>query len=132
MGASAVAVVRAFIERINAHDVEGLTACLSPDHRFIDSLGTVFGGRETLRHGWHAYFALVNDYHVSVHELAELPWGVLLVGEAAGRSNGVAWTVPTAWRAVVRNGQVAEWQVYADNEPLRASLRPPTSGGPAA
>jgi len=59
------------------------------------------------------------------------------MGRPAGRGGGralewVAWTVPTAWRAVVRNGQVAEWQVYADNEPLRASLRPPTSGGPAA
>ncbi len=116
-------VVRAFIERINAHDVEGLTECLSTDHRLIDSLGAIYVGRETLRQGWEAYFALVHDYHVSVHSLAELAAGVLLVGEAAGRSNGVAWTVPAAWRAVVRDGQVAEWQVYADNEPLRASLR---------
>jgi ketosteroid isomerase-like protein len=130
--ASAVPVVQAFIERINAHDVEGLAACLSADHRFVDSLGAVFVGRETLRQGWQAYFALVHEYHVSVHALAELAAGVLLVGEAAGRSNGVAWAVPAAWRAVVRDGQVAEWQVYADNEPLRASLRPSTSSGPTA
>ena len=128
---TAVPVVQAFIERINAHDVEGLAAFLSVDHHFIDSLGTVFVGRETLRQGWQAYFALVHEYNVSVHALAELAVGILLVGEAAGRSNGVAWTVPAAWRAVVRDGQVAEWQVYADNEPLRASLRPPISGGPA-
>jgi phosphinothricin acetyltransferase len=123
---AASAVVHEFIERINAHDVDGLLPCLSPDHRFIDSLGAVFVGRETLRQGWLAYFALVSDYRVSVHGMAETAAGLLLVGEAAGRSNGLAWTVPAAWRAVVRAGLVAEWQVYADNEPLRASLRPTT------
>src|SRR5207245_1611170 len=100
-------------EHVNSHDVESLAACLSADHHFIDSLGAVFVGRETLRQGWQAYFTLVSDYHVSVHDMAELAAGILLVGEAGGRSNGVAWTVPAAWRAVVRDGQVAEWQVYA-------------------
>lgn len=94
-------VVHGFIEHINAHDVEGLAACLSEDHRFIDSLGAVYVGRETLRQGWRAYFTLVSDYRVSVRALAE-----------------------TA--AVVRDGLLAEWQVYADNEPLRASLRAAT------
>lgn len=30
------------------------------------------------------------------------------------------WKTPAAWRAVVRDGKIAEWQVYADNEPARA------------
>jgi ketosteroid isomerase-like protein len=125
-------VVHAFIERINAHDVEGIAAALSPEHQFIDSLGTMFVGRETLRQGWRSYFALVADYHITVRDLVEARSGVLLVGEAAGRSGGVDWKVPAAWRAVVRDGQVAEWQVYADNEPLRASLREAPPGGAAA
>ncbi len=120
---TAAAVVQAFIDRINAHDVEGIAAALTVEHRFIDSLGAVFAGRETLRQGWRGYFALVADYQITVRELIEAPSGVFLVGEASGRSGGVAWKVPAAWRAVVLNGLVAEWQVYADNEPLRASLR---------
>jgi L-amino acid N-acyltransferase YncA len=108
--------------RLIAASAGAIVGC-SEDHRFIDPLGAVYVGRETLRHGWGAYFALVSDYRVSVRAMAETAAGVLLVGEAAGRSNGVAWTVPAAWRAVVREGFVAEWQVYADNEPLRASLR---------
>jgi ketosteroid isomerase-like protein len=116
-------IVRAFIERINAHDVDGLSACLSEDHRFIDSLGAVLAGRETLRQGWGGYFQLVADYRVTIHEMAASDPSLLLVGTAAGHSAGVAWLIPAAWRAVVRAGQVAEWQVYADNEPLRASLR---------
>jgi ketosteroid isomerase-like protein len=29
------------------------------------------------------------------------------------------WEVPAAWHVVVRGGLVAEWRVYADNQPLR-------------
>jgi ketosteroid isomerase-like protein len=127
----AAAVVLAFIEHINAHDVDGIASALTPDHRFTDSLGTVFTGREALRKGWRGYFALVADYHITVGELLEGPSGVVLVGQAAGRSGGETWRVPAAWRAVVRDNQVAEWQVYADNKHLRASLRraPKVSGG---
>jgi ketosteroid isomerase-like protein len=120
---SDAAIVRAFIERINAHDVDGLSACLTEDHRFIDSLGTVLSGRDTLRQAWASYFQLVSDYQVTIHEMAATDASLLLVGTAAGRSGGGAWVTPAAWRAVVRAGQVAEWQVYADNEPLRTSLR---------
>lgn len=28
------------------------------------------------------------------------------------------WKIPAAWKAVVRDGQIAEWRVYADNEPV--------------
>lgn len=40
---------------------------------FIDSLGAVFTGRETLRQGWRGYFALVADYRITVRELVEAP-----------------------------------------------------------
>jgi ketosteroid isomerase-like protein len=29
------------------------------------------------------------------------------------------WEVPAAWRAIVQAGKIAEWRVYADNQPLR-------------
>jgi ketosteroid isomerase-like protein len=118
-------VVREFIGLINEHDIEGLTAVLTEDHRFIDSLGSVFIGRETLRIGWTDYFRLVSDYRITVHEFAQGGSSLLLVGSVEGRSAGVDWKVPAAWRAVVRDGLIAEWQVYVDNEPLRASLRFP-------
>jgi ketosteroid isomerase-like protein len=118
-------VVREFIERINQHDVDGLSAVLTEDHRFIDSLGSVFLGRGTLRLGWADYFRLVSDYRITVDEFAEGRSSLLMVGSVEGRSAGVEWKVPAAWRAVVRDGLIAEWQVYVDNEPLRASLRFP-------
>ena len=118
-------VVRGFIARINDHDVDGLSAMLTENHRFIDSLGSVFVGRETLRAGWADYFRLVSEYRITIDECADGEPSLLLVGSVAGRSGGVEWTVPAAWRAVVHHGRLAEWQVYVDNEPLRASLRFP-------
>ena len=29
------------------------------------------------------------------------------------------WEIPAAWRAVVKDGRVAEWRVYCDNDPAR-------------
>jgi len=37
-------------------------------------------------------------------------------GEPSGNN---FWEVPAAWRVVIRDGLVAEWRVYADNQPLR-------------
>jgi hypothetical protein len=33
-------------------------------------------------------------------------------------SNQVMQRTPKPWRAVVRDGQIADWQVYADNKPV--------------
>ena len=33
------------------------------------------------------------------------------------------WHTPAAWRAVVKDNKLALWQVYADNEPIRAIMR---------
>ncbi len=29
------------------------------------------------------------------------------------------WSTPAAWRAQIKGSLVAEWRVYADNEPIR-------------
>jgi len=28
------------------------------------------------------------------------------------------WEIPVAWKAVVKDGLIAEWRVYADNSPI--------------
>jgi hypothetical protein len=32
------------------------------------------------------------------------------------------WTTPTAFRAYIEEQKVAEWRVYADNEPIRQRM----------
>jgi len=39
---------------------------MTSDHRFIDSLGTVVEGRDSMRDGWKFYFAMVSDYHLEL------------------------------------------------------------------
>jgi hypothetical protein len=122
-----------FVAAINEHDVERLAALVTSDHRFIDSLGAVIQGRDSTREGWKFYFAMVPDYHLEVSgcfSAAADKDETMLVGTASGSywSNGIKqpnseWSTPAALRAVVRDGQIAEWQVYADNEPIREQMR---------
>lgn len=124
-------VVRSFVRQVNRHDADGLVRLLSPRHRFTDSLGhQVTGDRRRMRAMWAAYFRMVPDYRIELRDVLQQGARVVLTGTAAGswvapgagRAAG-RWRTPAAWRAVVRRGRLAEWQVYADNEPIRALIR---------
>ena len=101
---------------INAHDVDMLVALMSPDHVFIDSLGDRISGIVTMEAGWRGYFAMCPDYWIAKELMLAQRDTLLLAGEAGGTINGRSWRTPAAWRAIVRNGRVLEWQVYADNK----------------
>jgi ketosteroid isomerase-like protein len=122
--------VQRFVDQINAHDITGLAALMTPDHRFVDSLGAVVEGRERMREGWHQYFQMVPNYRIDITRSFVDGTEVALLGSASGTyspngqlASADAWETPAAWRAIVRNGFVAEWQVYADNEPIRHRMR---------
>jgi ketosteroid isomerase-like protein len=122
--------VLAFIACINAHDVEGLCALMSPDHRFIDSLGVSFHGREGMRTAWEGYFAWFPDYEIVIEDLLEQGNLVLVTGQASGTYSAQGkllpenyWEAPAAWKAIVEDGQLTHWQVYADNEPVREIMK---------
>lgn len=119
MGDDAAAIVSAFIERINAHDPEGVIGCCTTDHRFTDSAGTVLSGGEALDRAWRGYFNLFPDYHITIECAVRDGDLVLLTGWASASFRGTAWQVPAAWRALVRDGWIAEWQVFADNTTVR-------------
>ena len=38
-----------FVAVINAHDLDAICELMTEDHRFIDSMGTVFDGRDVMR-----------------------------------------------------------------------------------
>jgi len=119
------AIVRAFVEKINAHDVAGLCELMPGDHIFIDSLGTTIRGRETMRAGWTGYFTWFPDYQISVTDIFARDHLVGLYGVARGTYRVAGklldenkWEIPAAWRAVVKDGLIAEWRVYTDNSPV--------------
>ena len=136
-----------FIKRINAGDINALCDLMIEGHIFQDALGKRFMGRETMRQGWTQYLKMVADYQVHADEFFVTDERVAIFGTASGRyvgphgpttkaGNGAPvpaashdvdsahgpngfWEVPAAWRATVQSGKIAEWRVYADNQPLR-------------
>ena len=125
-GRDAAVVVEEFVRLINSHNTAGLARLMTEDHLFVDSLGYSVQGREEMRRAWIAYFYMIPDFTIMIRERLWRGNVVALFGIARGTySTGGdllernRWEMPAAWRAVVRNGLVAEWHVYADNEPVR-------------
>ena len=117
MGSAATAI--SFMDRINAHDVDGLAALMTEDHTFIDSLGKAIRGSKWVGPAWNMYFEFCPDYHVTHEAVIENGETVAIFGKAGGTIAGEhSWETPAAWKAVIRDGRVQEWRVYADNKPV--------------
>jgi ketosteroid isomerase-like protein len=113
-----IQTVLEFLDRINQHDADKLVELMTDDHVFFDSLGNQNQGSEKMRAGWRGYFGMCPDYWVSHEELFEKGDRVAVIGVAGGTIRGKQWKTPAAWLAVVENGRVKEWRVYADNKPV--------------
>ena len=92
----------------------------------MDSLGNTVEGQQKLREGWVAYFRMVPDYAVAIEESYPSGPVVVMLGIAQGTftRDGVLrsenhWKTPVAIRALIEDGLVSEWRVFADNDPLR-------------
>jgi ketosteroid isomerase-like protein len=107
-----------FVTAINLHDVKALASLMTPDHVFIDALGNRVRGTTAMEAGWRGYFALCPDYWIGTDQVIAEDETVLAAGEAGGTIDGVAWRTPAAWKAVIRDGHVAEFRVFADNKPV--------------
>ena len=72
---------------------------------------------------------MVPDYSISHAEIFSNGDTVAVFGIAQGRlargemNKEDFWKTPASWRAVVKGGKIAVWQVFADNEPIRAIMR---------
>jgi ketosteroid isomerase-like protein len=116
--------VLAFTRSINARDAGALGDLMSDDHRFIDALGNEVQGKEKMMADWRGYFEWFPDYWIEVNEVlageasaAEQTFAMF--GFAGGSFKGnsdASWRVPAAWKAIVRDGRVAVWQVFADTK----------------
>ncbi len=123
-------VVMQFVCAVNETDIEKMTALMHPEHLFVDTLGVHIEGRMATREAWQGYFNIVPDYRIAVSEVVAGESTIVLVGTSGGtyspkgcRVPGNRWSAPAAWRARVDGGRIREWQVFADNEPLRERMR---------
>ena len=111
-------ILKQWMAAINGHDVRALKALMSPDHVFVDSLGNRADGAESMEAGWRGYFAMCPDYWIRRDQAMAEGEAMLAVGEAGGTIDGESWRTPAAWKAVIRDGKVVEWRVFADNKPV--------------
>jgi len=115
-----------FVKRINERNVNQLCELMAGDHVFIDSLGQQFQGRETVRTAWNSYYEWFPDYTITLTDVFQQAHVVGLFGSASGTfavkgelQADNHWAIPAAWKATIYGEKVAEWHVYADNEPVR-------------
>ena len=127
---SAADIALEFVDQINSHDTAALANLMTEDFLFVDGLGQEVRGWRKMDLGWKGYFKLFPDYSIQVdhvfsqHSLVGLfgyALGTVAVGDKMPKEN--RWRIPAAWKAVIRDGLVAEWRVYADNEPVWKIMR---------
>jgi ketosteroid isomerase-like protein len=127
---TAADVALEFIDHINSHDAASLANLMTEDFLFVDGLGQEVRGWRNMDLGWKGYFELFPDYSIQVDDVFAEGNAVGVFGYAQGTlavSGQMPvenrWRIPAAWKAIVRDGLIAEWRVYADNEPVWKIMR---------
>ncbi len=112
-----------FVSAINEHNAEKLYALMTNDHQFIDAQGNTVTGRDKMKAGWTAHFQWFPDYKIEVTDIFIQGDTIAAFGFAEGTYKGIKteqnknyWKLPAAWKAVIENGKVKLWQVYADTK----------------
>ena len=115
-------VVIDFVNAVNNANVNKICDLITDDHIFIDSQDNRVIGIDNMRDGWNSYFSLFPDYKIEINETIQKDSMIYLFGYASGtylnltnEENSNFWRIPAAWTAIVKNGQIKQWQVYADN-----------------
>ncbi|BAU56201.1 nuclear transport factor 2 family protein [Mucilaginibacter gotjawali] len=116
-------VVFYFAGAINSHDVDRICSMMTEEHTFVDAHGNRVEGRDKMKAGWNAYFQLFPDYHIELTDIFENNGTVAAFGFAGGTYKGYKtpnnqnyWRLPAAWKAIVEDGKIKLWQVYADTK----------------
>ena len=119
-------IVREYIRKINEHDLHGMLEMTTEDAVFIDSMGINTKGREDMKKAWDVLLAFFPDYSVQVKDIISKNGIVAVFGTAKGTlaTEGRMleenkFEIPASWTAVITEGKISKWRVYADNEPVR-------------
>ncbi len=112
-------IFHAFVSAINKHDVDKIYSLMSEGHIFIDSQGNEVIGKDKMRAGWVGYFQWFPDYMIEITKVFVSGDTVAAFGFAEGTFQGSKerkenyWRLPASWKAVIKNGKIHLWQVYA-------------------
>jgi ketosteroid isomerase-like protein len=114
-------VVARFNAMINARDLDGLAALMTPDHRFIDATGAAVEGRGGCVEAWRGFFAAFPSYRNEFSSIRATDASVVITGRS--RCTELAeLDGPALWTAVTDGDLVREWRVYEDTRANRLAL----------
>lgn len=132
-------VVRKFIRLINEGEVDKLIRLMTDSHRFVDSLGITFEGKEIMHGAWKGFFSMVPDYKIEIENIIVQNDLTVIFGRAKGTvSSGNrlyktnSFDIPACWKAIVENEKIKEWRVYADNTNVHKLIEKVFSGNDAS
>jgi ketosteroid isomerase-like protein len=113
--------VLAFVDRINAHDVQGILELIADDYTFINSAGDRFHGQKFMQDTWQAQFEQHPDFQIEVERVIADDQAVAIFGKAVGTYSQHGemydenhWEVPAAYLGIARDGKMVHWQVFSD------------------
>ena len=113
-------IILNFAEAISAQDIGGMCSLMTDDHTFIDSQGNQTTGKDSMRTGWIGYFQMFPDYTIEITDMFLEGNTVGAFGFAEGTFQGLSdrkenhWRLPAAWKAIIKDEKIKQWQVYAD------------------
>jgi len=115
-----------FIKRINSGDAEAICQLMTADHIFPGCSWQAFHWARQDARRLARLFQDCRGLSDPCGEFFQTGERLAIFGSASGTYSGHGdassdkfWKVPAAWRVVIRDGLVAEWCVYADNQALR-------------
>ena len=107
MSTEAERVVRAFIDALNAHDVEAIAALMAKEHVFVGACGDEVRGRPSMKSAWRGYFAWFPDSRIEVTEILSCGDRMRGFGFAGGSCRGEMrrhWRPPAPGGGRARTG----------------------------
>jgi len=116
-------IVHEFVKSINEHHVNKIYELMGNDFRFIDAYGNEETGKDHMRESWICYFRWFPDYIIEIIDVFSEGNIFVLLGFASGTyqnkkdaNNTNYWRLPAAWRVVVNDNKIQQWQVYCDSK----------------
>lgn len=111
----------AFIDKINAHDVDGIVGSLSPDYEFVNSSGDHFHGSKFMHDEWAAQFKKHPDFKIRIGRVVADAEAVAIFGYSEGTyaPDGKLvpenrWSVPAAFLLMSREGKITYFESFSD------------------
>jgi ketosteroid isomerase-like protein len=121
-----VACVVSFVDAINHGEVQRLAWLMTDDHTLVVLDEAPLVGKHANVEAWRVHATSFPDYVIHPHRIVGRGDEVVLFGHTTGSHLGLAddeeSKITVIWRAEVRGGRLASWQIIEDTPAARAAL----------